>query len=138
MVNFYTLTASGYDVFEDTFERVNPADYGALVFLSPLPACVLSAAVFFGFRNIRKKEKTPQPLNIIKTLLKIAPCIVSLSLGSVWLSLGMLFEKSNFHTTIALFIFYTVLGFVMYVASEVVLLIMRQLIGKSGGTEGSG
>ena len=130
MINFYTLMSSNYDVFEVT-GRANPSHYGALVFLAPLPACILTAATFFIFRNRRTDKKTFRQLGKSKLLMKIVSCVLSLTIGSVWLSISMLFEKGEFHTTVAIFIFYTILGFIMYLASEVVLLVVKQLMPKS-------
>lgn len=127
MINFYMLIASEYEVFDST-GRANPSNYGALVFFAPLPACVFTAAAFFIFRN-RKTERTSslQP-NQTKLVLKLVPAILSLTIGSVWLSVSMLFERKAFHTTVAMFMVYTVLGFLMYLATEVVLLIVKKSI----------
>ncbi len=132
MINFYTLAASGYEGFEVT-DRVNPAHYGALVFLAPLPVCIFTAAAFFIFRNRRTDKKTSWQLNKTRLIVKIVPCILSLTIGGVWLSISMLFAKGRFHATVAVFMFYTILGFMMYMASEVVLLIVKRSITGSKG-----
>jgi len=130
MINFYLLIASEYEVFDST-GRANPSNYGALVFLSPLPACIFTAAAFFIFRNRKREQKSsPQPSKT-NLILKIFPGILSLTIGSVWLSVSMLFEREAFHTTVTIFMVYTILGFLMYLASEFVLLIVKKTIAGS-------
>ena len=125
MINLYSLAASGYEGFEIT-DRVDPAHYGALVFLTPLPVCIFTAAAFFVFRNRKTEKKISRQRNITRLIVKIVPCILSLTIGGVWLSISMLFAKGKFHTTVAVFMFYTILGFIMYLASEIVLLIVKR------------
>ena len=127
MINFYTLIASEYEVFDST-GRANPSNYGALVFLAPLPACILIAAIFFIFRNRKTEKKTSLQPNKTKLVLKLVPGILSLTIGSVWLSVSMLFERDEFPTTVAMFMVYTILGFLMYLATEFVLLIVKKSI----------
>ena len=136
MINFYTLVATDYDVFNTT-GRADPAHYGALVFLAPLPVCIFTAAVFFTFRNRRIKKKLSLQRDKSKLILKAVSCILSLTIGSAWLSINMLFNRDAFHVTVIMFMFYTVLGFIMYLVSAAVLLAVRQLIAKCNSDNAS-
>ena len=86
------------------------------------------AAVFFILRNRKPRKTIFKMTGKIKLLLKVVPCIVSLAIGSTWLSITMLFEETAFHVTLAMFMFYTILGFVMYLVSEAVFSLIRRLL----------
>jgi len=129
MINFYALVSTDYDVFS-TVEKADPANFGVLVFLSPLPVCILTAIVFFTFRNRKTAKKPSLQPHKSELIPKAVSCIISLTVGSAWLSINMLFHKDAFHVTVIMFMFYTILGFIMYLVSEAVLLAVKQLIAK--------
>ena len=134
MVNFYTLVAADDDVF-NVLGRADPSNYGACVFFAPLPVCVFIAAVFFTFRNWRMQKKPSLQWDKSKLIGKAVPCILSLTIGSTWLSVNMLFNRDTFPVTVIMFMFYTVLGFVMYLVSAAVLFAVRRLIVKCDGKD---
>ena len=124
MINFYTLLGTDYDILGTT-GKADPSNYGAIVFLAPLPTCIFITAVFLIFRNRKPQKNTSKQPGKVKLLLRVVPCIISLTVGSTWLSITMLFEKTAFHITLAMFMFYTILGFIMYLVSEVVLSVVK-------------
>ena len=130
LVNRYLIIAGNEDVLARIDYIVSPATFGPLIFFAPLPVCVIVTIIFVIYNTNKAQKKSASLFSKITPILNAFGCIVSLVIGSVWLSINMLFSKEGFTVNLWMFFCYTILGFGMYVFSGVILLAIKTIISK--------
>ena len=129
----YLIMSQGEDIFSVPESDFTFADK-PYIFFAPLPVCVLTAVFFFFFRKSRFEGFSMKSvLDLRKSKSEIASIIISLIIGSIWLSITMFFEnRDDFFQAFKITI-YTLFGFMMYLVSNFVIILAKVIISSFAG-----
>ena len=129
--------SQGEDIFSVPESNFTFADK-PYIFFAPLPVCVLTAVLFIFIRKSRFEDFSIRSvLDLKKSKTEIISIIISFLIGSVWLSVTMIFDKTSEPLEMINITAYTLLGFVMYLVSTFVIILTKVIISSfAGETDG--